>query len=207
MKKYSKKTIASIKSDRKKGLSIQALVQKHNIPKTSVWHHVKSIKLNAEQKAKIALNQGGSKVRKERDIKLAGEEAKTLIQYSAIQKYGILILAALYWAEGHKDSLVFTNTDPDMIKIFIKLVKEILKIQNKDMVILVRITDHMDPNKCLSYWQKTTGLPKKNIRVNINILHNKTRTEYGICRIMPRKGGYKLKIMNAMIEKIKNAYL
>lgn len=206
MRKYSHETIVSLKVDRKNGMSVPELIEKYKMPKTSVWHHVKNISLSEEKHRLIFSRRGGTRAKKERDLLNAQKEAQLILNSINIKRSGILIFAALYWSEGNKKSFVFTNTDADMIKMFIRLLKKYFKVEGKDITALIRVTDHLDTKACLDHWKKITRLPAENICLNINNEQNKTKTKYGICRLTLKKGGYRLKLTNALIKNIVAQY-
>jgi len=206
MRKYSHKTIESLKKDRVNGLSIPKLMAKYNMPKTSIWHHVSNIILHDDIKQKIRSEQGGSKARKEKYEKEAKKKAQLLLKNIDIKNSDLLIFIGLYWSEGSKDSFVFTNTDIDILNVFIKISQKVFNINKDELTALIRITNKMNADDCIKYWQSVLGLPKKNIHANISIKHNKTKTDYGICRITLKKGGYRLKVVNALIKEVKSIY-
>ena len=206
MKKYSEKTIKSLKLDRKNGMSMPSLMDKYKIPKTSIWHHVENVLMSDEKRQLISSKRGGSRARKEESLRRAQKEAEAMLRTVNFERMGILIFIALYWAEGNKRSFVFTNTDAAMIRIFIKLLKKYFNVKKEDLTALIRITDYLDAEECFSHWRKATQLPTKNIFININNEQNKTKTRYGICRLVLKKGGYKLKLTDALIKEVVKAY-
>jgi len=88
----------------------------------------------------------------------------------------LLIGTALYWAEGYKRLIIkngkertfhkisFSNADPQMVKVFIKFLKETLQIPEARVYASIRIFEHISEKEALEYWQKVTTLPKENFR-------------------------------------------
>ncbi len=88
----------------------------------------------------------------------------------------LLLGAALYWAEGYKKPIVrngkersyhkisFSNSDPVMVKVFIKFLNESLQIPKGKIKASVRIFEHINEKEALGYWQKSTGLPAENFQ-------------------------------------------
>lgn len=103
--------------------------------------------------------------------KIAAKEIKKITK-----KELLLFGTALYWAEGYKKSVIkngrertyhtisLTNTDPVMIRVFIRFLKDILSIPEEKIYASVRIFKHINEDEALRYWQNITGLPKKNFR-------------------------------------------
>jgi transposase-like protein len=85
-----------------------------------------------------------------------------------------LIGLALYWAEGYKKPIIrngrevsshpisFTNSDPEMIKIFLRFIREIFQVQENRIRANLRIFKHMDEESAINFWTKKTSLPKEN---------------------------------------------
>lgn len=68
----------------------------------------------------------------------------------------------LYWAEGGKtktSSLSLGNTDPSMLKVFIKWL-ELLKISKNDLKVKLHLYKDMNINKEIIFWQKELGVGK-----------------------------------------------
>jgi len=85
-----------------------------------------------------------------------------------------LIGTALYWAEGYKRPIVvngkertshpisLTNSDPGLIKLFIKFLKEICKIPSPKIRADIRLFENMNEQTVMKYWLKVTELPDCN---------------------------------------------
>lgn len=69
----------------------------------------------------------------------------------------------LYWAEGGKSGNVvkFTNSDPEMVRIFLKFLRIICGIDKDRLKALIHIYPDHDEKKLLSLWVKKTGIPKE----------------------------------------------
>ncbi|KKT50407.1 MAG: hypothetical protein UW42_C0019G0009 [Candidatus Collierbacteria bacterium GW2011_GWB1_44_197] len=80
----------------------------------------------------------------------------------------LLVGAALYWAEGNKKGrrLTFTNSDPEMIKICIKWLKECLNIPREDIYCYVGINQlHSERVKTVEkYWSDISEIPLEHFR-------------------------------------------
>ncbi|HMO83116.1 MAG TPA: hypothetical protein PKA42_03020 [Candidatus Paceibacterota bacterium] len=113
----------------------------------------------------------------------------------------------LYWAEGHKKSFVFTNTDCRMLGLYIQFLDIVLGISKKDFRILIRTSDPITPSKALRYWSKELNLPSSAFKINHDNIQNRTKTDFGICRIMVLKSSYYHKIMLSLIKQVQNTFL
>jgi hypothetical protein len=207
MKRYSDKKIEKLKRFRKKGYSILQLVDEFQMPKTTIWHHIHNIKLPEDIIEKIKSRQGGSKVRARKQWSKAKRVAQKVIKPIDLEKNAPIILALLYWAEGNKRGFIFTNTDGEMIKVFLKILRESFGVKNEDISAMIRINNFQDKNKCINHWRKVTKIPIKNIGVDLNPKQNKSKLEYGILRIRVKKGGYLLKLVNSLNKELTSELL
>jgi hypothetical protein len=92
-----------------------------------------------------------------------------------------LVGAALYWAEGGKNQrkVIFINSDPKMIILWIKWVKNCLEITKDRLICRVEINEKYIErlDKIENYWSKFTGVPQNQFR-KANIKHVKTNKFY-----------------------------
>jgi len=105
-------------------------------------------------------------------------------------KFHPLFLAgiAIYWGEGNKASpysVTLGNTDPLMVRIFIKFLKEICGIVNKKIRAYVLIYPDLQNEVCEKFWVGASGLQKDNFNKSILIKgrHKERRVKYGVCTI------------------------
>lgn len=109
-------------------------------------------------------NRAQAKARTIRD--LAREEV------GPISKRDLFVLGVgLYWAEGHKKPIVrngkartyhpvsFTNSDPKLVALFVRFIKEICAIDENKISIGIRFSEHQDPIYLLDFWQKIVRIP------------------------------------------------
>ena len=80
-----------------------------------------------------------------------------------IDENSLLISGAmLYWAEGYNSktnqSAIFTNTNPDMVKIMLRFLRELLLVDNSKMKVMVRISEKGDIKRAEEHWSKITEL-------------------------------------------------
>lgn len=191
--RLKKEVIEKIKVLRSKGYSIPEISKELNITKTTVFRHVQGVEILPEFIGTWFGKRGGSKKRKLQKEKKALEEATQLID-SLSFKEKILIVSALYWAEGSKKDFGLSNTDPVLIKVFMELLKDVFDVKEQEFRISVRIYEDLDRDNCLRFWSGITGIPVKEF-VSVNVLQGKKRGKllYGMCRIRVVKGGDLLK--------------
>ncbi len=201
MQRHPIEQISRLKYLRKRGLSINELVRELKMPKTTIWHHVHTIKVSGKyaQILESKKSTGGIN-RKRRALERAWEEAIAIA--SGPHKYFSSLLAMLYWAEGNKNDFTFTNTDPEMIKNYISILGKCFLIDTERLSVIIRYFTGMDKRKCLEYWSSVTKISPEKINMYYNDGGKRGRSPYGICRITVKKGGYLFKVVQFLIKII-----
>lgn len=196
--KTSSIQILKIQDLRSKGYSIPEISQGLDMPKTTVFKYVQNIAILPQFIKEWEIKRGGSKKRQLIKEEKAFFEAKKLIGKLS-NKEKILFISALYWAEGNKKDFMLSNTDPDLIGVFINVLREVFDIEDDRFRISIRIYEDMNKQKCLNFWSKVVGIPKKSFQ-NVSILYGKKKgkLEYGMCRVRITKGGDLLKKIKAI---------
>jgi len=102
----------------------------------------------------------------------------------------------LYWAEGYKNlgkqirggTVDLANSDPEMIKIFLKFLREICGVDNKRLRVHLYCYTNQNVDFLKRYWQKITGIPLKQfIRPYIRqdfLPEKKDKMKYGLVHIV-----------------------
>ncbi len=78
----------------------------------------------------------------------------------------MLVGAALYWGEGTKSdnggktqSLVFTNSDPDMVTIYMRFIRQIYGVPEIRIRAGIHVYPSIDVDETRQFWSKVTQLP------------------------------------------------
>ncbi len=106
------------------------------------------------------------------ETKAQSTRAGAIKEVGPLSKRDLFIAGiALYWAEGHKRPIFrdgkaktyhpvsFTNSDPNLVNLFIKFLREICKVDDRSISIGLRIFDHQDPAYLMDFWQKIVRIP------------------------------------------------
>lgn len=122
----------------------------------------------------IARNKNQTILAEARSKKMHDEGNKLI---KNISKRDLLIIGvALYWAEGYKRPVVIkgktrtshrvslTNSDPDLIRIFLQFLRETCKVSDDKITIWIRYFEHQDPAYLLDFWQKKCNIPYSNFK-------------------------------------------
>ncbi len=191
---------------RKNGLTYSEILRQIPVAKSTLSIWLRSVGLSKQQKQKLtekklASMKRGAIAKRNQRINLT-----QLIKNNAISEIKSissrelwLIGIALYWAEGSKEKeqnigqgVTFSNSDPLMIKLFLKWLNEILKISKKDIVAEIYIHENSINNVSAvkKYWSNITEIPLSEFNY-IYFKKNKISTKrknigknyYGLLRI------------------------
>lgn len=167
------------------GKSYNEITSLLNIPKSTLSGWFTGLELSKEAREKIQKrvyrgslrglikrnkNQTRLAIKRMRTVRAENKrEIKTITQNELK-----LIGTALYWAEGYKRLLVrngrelthhsvaLTNSDPKLIMMFLRFLREICQVPDEKITADIRIYEHMNEENLLKFWRKITGLPEKN---------------------------------------------
>ena len=200
MRVHSVEKIKELKRLRRKGHSITELVEELSIPKTTVWHHIRDLKVPSKYITILRARQGGSAERKQRNLEKARKRAHELL--SGPNRDLSIVIAMLYWAEGSKKGCRFINSDGRMIKCYLTVLRNVFNIPEEFIEPTMRIYSGMNRKECLNYWSRITKIPKHKFIIRFNDGGTRGRTRYGMCRITVRKGGNASKLVQSLIDQI-----
>ncbi|MEK7463955.1 MAG: hypothetical protein AAB610_02425 [Patescibacteria group bacterium] len=119
--------------------------------------------------------------------------------------------AMLYWGEGYKGSVEnpahqvdFTNSDADMIELFLKFLREIFVLDESRFRVLLYCYGDQDVPKLIDFWSKLTKIPKKLFSkpyVRSDFKVGSRKMKYGVVHIR-----YHDKKLLLEIKKLINSY-
>lgn len=164
---------------RKQGLSYSEILEKIPVARASLSFWFKDIDLNEDQKRRlinkrmIGQIRGGESRRNDRILREKEVRNKAAAEVKGISAHDLwLIGTILYWAEGAKEKdwlisvgLKFSNSDPLMIKLYVKWLKEICLISEKDIIYELYIHKVIDLGRCRLYWEKELKIDDTTLRV------------------------------------------
>jgi hypothetical protein len=212
---------------RKKGLSYSQIMKRLNVPsKGTLSYWFKKIKLTKKEEERLEKNKiiaqksGLMKANKKRTARIKKENEESykigrgLIKNIDNKKL-FLIGISLYWAEGTKKQntlntkiVEFSNSDPGMIKIFMKFIRKIMKTKEEKIRSGIYIHDNIDPKFAKNFWSEITKLPKdrffivKSLSSASKKKRPKNRLPYGTLKITISDRLFFYKIKGA-IDKLK----
>jgi len=202
MNKLAQNKISRIKRLREIGWSLPEIKDKIGVGYGTVYRYIKNVQILPEYKKEWLGKRGGSIKRKRALEEKAKKEAKQVI-VSLSKKEKIVFISALYWGEGNKKDFNLINSDPDLIEVFVKGLRDLFCISSDRLKISIRIYEDLDERKCLNFWSKITKVPIEKF-VSINVLKGKKKgkLDHGMCRIRVEKAGSLLKYMLAIRNEV-----
>lgn len=170
---------------RKKGRSYNEINKLLGVPKSTLssWFSSMVLPKEAQERIESRIHHGllnGLVKRNKMQTHLARKRAKNTNDTASkeigkISKRELLLIGvALYWGEGYKKLRVkngierthhtvsFTNSDPEMIKVFMKFITDIAKTPLEKIRINLRIFKHINEKEAVEYWCNVTGLNRNN---------------------------------------------
>ena len=161
---------------RQKGFSYGQILKELELPsKGTLSNWFKDLTLSKSAKTKlrknyiIATKNGLSEFNKKRSRDILNENTEVLEkgrqEIKISNNRDLLILgSALYWSEGTKyigksPSLIFTNSDPDMVKVYMRFLREALFLDESLIKAGIHVHPYINEQKARYYWAKISGLP------------------------------------------------
>lgn len=153
-----------------KSLREIAKILDHN--KSSVRNWISDVQLTDEQKnnlkdryTKMVESPNASKAiwKAKRDLQIQQSE-KEIPQKT--EQNMLILFAALYWGEGLKtrrNDVVFTNSDPDMIKLVSMFLRDHGKLEKSKC--RLQLHDNCDEQESISVWVAATGIQQDKFKI------------------------------------------
>ena len=170
MKKSIKEKVLKM---RLKGLSYSQIRSKIKISKSTLSTWLEKYPLSSER-IKELRDWNPRRIENCRNTKLKNRQKKLESVYKdisseigSLSKRDLFIAGMfLYWGEGTKasrDMIAFTNTDPAMIRFFIKWIK-IFNVSRDKLKVKLHLYSDMNINRKTKFWSKILNISEKNFR-------------------------------------------
>lgn len=183
---------------RSHGYSIPEIHEILKLPKSTVLRYSKKVEILSEFKERWLSRRNASKIISERQLVIAQNQAKQLVQ-GFNKKSWALVAASLYWAEGTKKDFSLTNSDPEMIRVFINILRSTFSVKNEDIKVSIRLYEDLVKEEVIKFWSGIVGFDLTN-KVQVTILSGRKvgKLKFGMCRVRVRKSGLLLKTIFAI---------
>lgn len=194
---------------RKQGKSYNEIATTLKVARSTLSNWFKGHDFSAEIKA--TLQAESSKVSTQRIINLNQQRSTHLTFYyeqarnEAIaelekNKDNSLFVSGvmLYWGEGdklHKNHTRFTNTDPEMHKVFVQFLVRFGNFSTSDMRLALFLYDDLDIDTCKRYWSKQTGISKLHKPMILPGRDKRRKLQYGTATVLVMNTYFKKKLV------------
>ena len=117
-------------------------------------------------------NHAQTAIAQNRALEIRRKAAQEIFSFSDRDLF--ILGVALYWAEGYKRPVVrngkqvtshavsLTNSDPILVAAFIKFLRKICNIEQKEIKAGLRIFEHQNEKEIKEFWSKECSIPLKN---------------------------------------------
>jgi predicted transcriptional regulator len=171
---------------RKKGKSYREIAKSVGVSKNSVSRWCKNLVVPSKAKKiieeKIKHNKHFFESYNKHKHEIVQLENKEIIknaikQVSSLTKRELMLIgAALYWGEGYKRQdkisspcVRFVNSDPAMIKLFLKFLHEIMLIPKEKIRADIRIHPNIKKKITVNFWSRITNIKKAGFKITRQI--------------------------------------
>jgi hypothetical protein len=181
------------------GNTYAQIQKKYPVPKStlSFWFSRAGKKQDrSRQLAHLRLARIASIKSKNRQKALRIKEAENIAKRTAThvpifqEAVGKALLAMLYWAEGGKTdgAMKFTNTDPELVLMFISLLRENYEIDESRLRIGLLVHYYHNRDQTRQFWSKKLQIPatqfwKIYLKPRSGKKRNYKKNFYGICNL------------------------
>jgi transcriptional regulator with XRE-family HTH domain len=158
---------------RLKGYSLKELHRMLGVSKSTISTWIQGIQLSDKAQARLRKNYTNGQLAAMKTIREKTRQKNIIADNFALKLFeevnlsseiALLFCALIYQCEGSKsikDSVTFTNSDPDLIKTFLFLFRKSFTLDKKRMKILMHLHKYHDEKIQKEFWSKVTGVPKE----------------------------------------------
>jgi|SRR3989338_1467113 len=212
---------------RKEGFSYSQILNKVPVAKSTLSLWLRNVGLSRRQtqrltEKRLAAAQRGADARRLQRIentKRIKESARAEISMISRKEFWLMGIM-LYWAEGSKEktygsaiNVIFSNSDPEMLKLFLLWLKRSCNIPNGQLKFEIYIHE-MHRNRIIliqKYWAKALRVPLRALQAvyfkknkSISQRHNRGEHYYGQVRIRVRCSSDLNRKISGWVEGISN---
>lgn len=171
---------------RTRGFSYNEIAKSLGIAKSTVSYWLQGIDLppssqnklqvmmkQAMERGLLASNKRKSELIQKENKNIKIESAKEIVRLS--EKELFLVCIALYWGEGYQSErtgsygIRFVNSNPNMIALFLRFLREALKIEDDKIKPHLNLHLNTNRNLAVNFWSKVTKLSPNKFVVTVAV--------------------------------------
>ncbi len=183
---------------RKKGYTYPEIQERMSVHRTTLSKWCKDIELTPKQIDAQGDNYKGivkgaeaNHVKRQKEIEKIRAKARKGINSLSPYEFKLAGIA-LYWGEGSKKQVGFSNSDPKIIKFMMKWFRKVHQVPDEKINLTLYLYPEQDEQNLKEYWSEVTDLPLdqfyKSIFKQKGVYQKDAQDEY--------KGTLKIRICN-----------
>lgn len=158
---------------RKRGGSLKEISRQLGISQStaSIWLRDVKLSKTAQRVIEVKIEKGrtaavsAAKKRTKARLDTAVAVAEDTLRQARYDISALKIICAMiYWCEGAKtvndSSFMFANSDPELMALFLKLLRRCFKIDETKFRVLLHLHHYHSEDEQLRFWSKVTNIPK-----------------------------------------------
>lgn len=200
------------RSLRNGGYSYSEIQKFVSVPKATLSYWFKDIKLNEAQSKRLKEKRAeaakrGAEARSKRVAETIAEiQSNSAKELGAISKRELWLMGVmLYWRNYNKTDVKkgvhFSSTDPYLIRLFLKWLKEIGQLDRSEIAFDV-FARTKEPGKIVRYWAEETGFPQESFHVYRYKRGASLKAENGLLRIRVRASSMLARQLSGWIKGV-----
>lgn len=176
---------------REKGFTINEITQKLRVSRSSVSLWVRETPLNRAAKERLELKRrdariavAGSKKQKINALVYNYQKDTQKLLDHAVFDVGVvqILCSLIYWCEGTKNErsgMRFTNSDPELIRFFLKLLRRGFDIKEEKFRVCVHLHDYHNEKSQIKFWSEVSGIKENQFLKSYRKPHTKKQKREG----------------------------
>ena len=166
---------------RREGKTYHEIRQRFGIAKSTLWRWLKAEGLvntqlqRRTELSRLAQRRAVIAIRAKRLARTLAVMEPARKQVGGLSPRHLwLIGVALYWAEGAKQKphniaqgVVFSNTDPAMLRIFLAWLRDVCHISSEDLAFEIYIHESANIESARQFWASTLQIPAERFRIRL----------------------------------------
>ncbi len=183
---------------RKQGKSYNEICRELRVAKSTLSNWFKGTDFSAAIHAELVrLSIRTSTIRMQALNKARGDTLSALYERAEVEAREELLSHAqdplfiasvsAYWGEGDKNSknqIRITNTDPRMLKMFVRFLTQICEVPVEKIRLAVFIYKDLDDETCRKFWSKNTGINSFHKTIVLPSRHKTRKLGHGVCTVV-----------------------
>ena len=205
---------------RRRGCSLAEISVRYGISKSTASLWTRDVELSDFGRYRVARNrdfhraQGHVVLHQKKLVRLsqADTAADELFRSTSPDLLNAMTaLSMMYWCEGAKTDtrVAFTNSDPNLLQAFLKLLDEVFKIDRKKIRMTLQLHDYHDESEIILFWSECLRIPLDQFTKPFlkKSDHRYTKEGYKGCARLVYYDAHVARVLLAFAKKLIKSYI